>query len=84
MLALITQLLVLSLLFFVLKLILIGKVPAMISSFISGGNASAEGFSGGFAPLSAARGAAAMGFAAATGGASAVGQVGGNLIKGGK
>lgn len=84
MLSLITQLFVLSLLFFILKLILIGKVPAMISSFISGGNAAAEGFSGGFAPLSAARGAAGVGFAAATGGASAVGQVGGNLIKGGK
>lgn len=77
-------LIITGLLFLCVKIILIGKVPAMIASFISGGNASAEGFSSGFAPISAVRGAASVGFAAATGGASSVAQVGSGLIKGGK
>lgn len=69
------QMLVLVVVFSIIKIIFLGKVPAMIASVVSGGNASGGGFAAAFIPFGLAVSAAKVGGqaagAVATGGASA-------------
>lgn len=71
MLGLVVQLLVVIVVFFALKIIVLAKVPAIVSTMVQAGQGLAGGFGMAFVPVNIAKTAASTAAIASTGGASA-------------